>query len=84
MTTKIITPAEVTIEMLVAGVESNETESECPARFQLVGDKVLYSVKWNGEWELVDTITFEQAMVVFENETYDDTIWTTPIQETAQ
>ena len=84
MTIKIITPQEVTLEMLVAGVESNETESECPARLQLVNGEVRYSVKWNDKWEWVDTITPDKVKDWMADGSYDDTIWTTPIQETAQ
>ncbi len=46
MTTKIITPQEVTSQMLVAGVESNETATNLPSRFQMVNGEIRYSVKY--------------------------------------
>lgn len=83
MTTKTITPAEVTIEMLRAGVECNETATDAAARYQLVNGEIRYSVKWNEKWEWVDTPTIDEVKDWMAGETYDDTIWTTPIQETA-
>ena len=92
MTTKIITPQEVTMEMLVAGVESNETATNLPARYQLVNGEIRYSVKFTvgnwiqsagDEWEWVDTITFDEIRECMEGGSDDDTIWTTTIQETA-
>ena len=99
MTTKIITPAEVTPEMLVAGVESNETETNLPAKFQLVNGEIRYSVKYptnhqyidgkilcslqpNDEWEWMDTVPFAEIQEWMEDNSTDETIWTTPIQET--
>ena len=100
MTTKIITPQEVTLDMLVAGVESNETATNLPAKFQLVNGEIRYSVKYptnhqyidgkilcslqpNDEWEWMDTVPFAEIQEWMEADTTDDTIWTTPIQETA-
>lgn len=102
MTTKIITPQEVTPEMLVAGVESNETATNLPSRFQMVNGEIRYSVKYplgrwmpatsnkqelaktSNKWEWVDSIRFEEVQRYMEADTTDDTVWTTPIQETAQ
>ena len=100
MTTKIVTPQEVTMEMLVAGVESNETATNLPAKFQLVNGEIRYSVKYptnhqyidgkilcslqpNDEWEWMDTVPFAEIQEWMEADSTDDTIWTTPIQETA-
>ena len=82
MTIKIITPQEVTPEMLIAGIECNETATDAPARYQLVNGEVRYSVKWNDKWEWVDTITFDEIRECMEGGSDDDTIWTTTIQET--
>jgi len=82
MTTMTITPAEVTMEMLVAGVESNETHGHYPARYQLVNDEIRYSVKWSDGWEWVCTIGFEEIAAWMADDSGDDTIWTTPIQKT--
>ena len=101
MTTKIITPQEVTMEMLVAGVESNETATNLPAKFQLVNGEIRYSVKYpanhqykdgkilyslqpDDKWEWVDTVHFAEIREWMEADSTDETIWTTPIQETAQ
>ena len=85
MTTMIITPTDVTLEMLVAGVESNETETNRPSRFQLGDGGVHYHVKWEDKWEWVDTIAFASVQDFMEADTADDTIWTTTVeQETAQ
>ena len=84
MTTKIVTPQEVTPEMLIAGIECNETATDAAARYQLVNGEIRYSVKWNEKWEWVDTPTIDEVKDWMAGETYDDTIWTTPIQETAQ
>ena len=85
MTTKIITPQEVTPEMLVAGVESNETETNRPSRFQLGGGGVHYHVKWEDKWEWVDTIAFASVKDFMEADSTNETIWTTTVeQETAQ
>ena len=54
MTTKTITPQEVTPEMLVAGVESNETLTNLPARFQLVNGEIRYSVKFPTNHQYID------------------------------
>ena len=85
MTTKIITPQEVTLEMLVAGVESNETSLNYPSRFQLVDGKIRYSVKFelHGKWELIDRPTIDEIRQWMMDDSSDGTIWTTPIQETA-
>ena len=84
MTTKIITPQEVTLHMLAAGVESNETATNLPSRFQLGGGGVHYHVKWEDKWEWVDTIAFASVQDFMEADTADDTIWTTTVeQETA-
>ena len=90
MTTKIITPQEVTPDMLVAGVESNETATNLPAKFQLVNGEIRYSVKYpTGDWtfaawEHIGAIAFEEIKRYMEADTTDDTIWTTTVeQETA-
>jgi len=89
MTTKIIAPQEVTMEMLVAGVESNETATKLPSRFQLVNDEIRYSVKYpTGDWtfaawEHIDAIAFEEIKRYMKADTDADTIWTTPIVEVA-
>ena len=83
MTTKTITPQEVTPDMLVVGVESNETPDRNPARFQLVNDEIRYSVRWDDKWEWVDTITFDEVKEWMEADSTDETIWTTPIVEVA-
>ena len=92
MTTKIITPQEVTMEMLVAGVESNETATKLPCRYQLVNGEIRYSVNFKagnwvraagGEWEWVDTVPFAEIQEWMEADSTDETIWTTPIVEVA-
>ncbi len=85
MTTKIITPAEVTMEMLRSGVESNETAENWPARFQLVGSEVQYSVKGRDGWKQIDIVTLLKAVQLQMKDNSDaDTIWTTTVeQETA-
>ena len=92
MTTKIITPQEVTMEMLAAGVESNETATNLPCRYQLVNGEIRYSVNFKagnwvraagGGWEWVDTVPFAEIQEWMEADSTDETIWTTPIQETA-
>ncbi len=90
MTTKIITPQEVTTEMLVAGVESNETATNLPSRFQLVNGDIQYSVlfkstTWTGGlWERISTITFEEIQKYMVADSGANTIWTTTVeQETA-
>ena len=78
MTTKIITPAEVTMEMLRSGVESNETAESWPARFQLVGGEVQYSVKGKDGWKQMDIVTLLEAVRLQMKANSDaDTIWTT-------
>ncbi len=84
MTTKIITPQEVTMEMLIAGIESNETAGHYPSRFKLINGEIQYSVKWSYGWEWVCTIGFEEIAAWMADDSDDGTIWTTPIQETAQ
>ena len=101
MTTKIVTPQEVTPDMLVAGVESNETATNLPAKFQLVNGEIRYSVKYptnhqykdgkilyslqpDDKWEWVDTVHFAVIREWMEADSTEETIWTTPIQETAQ
>ena len=100
MTTKIITPQEVTLHMLAAGVESNETATNLPSRFQLVNGEIRYSVKYptnhqykdgkilyslqpDDKWEWVDTVHFAEIREWMEADSTEETIWTTPIQETA-
>ena len=92
MTTKTITPADVTMEMLIAGVECNETATNLPSRFQLVNGEIRYSVKFSvgnwirpagDEWEWVDTVTFEEVQRWMKEDSTEDTVWTTTIQETA-
>ena len=89
MTTKIIAPQEVTMEMLVAGVESNETATKLPSRFQMVNGEIRYGVKYpTGDWtfaawEHIDAIAFEEIKRYMKADTDADTIWTTPIVEVA-
>ena len=85
MTTKIITPQEVTPEILRAGVESNETPHSHPSRFQMVDDSsyVNYSVFSDGEWWECETIFYEDVQKWMEADTYDETIWLTPINWSA-
>ena len=83
MTTKIITPQEVTPEMLVAGVESNETKYNLPSRFKLRGDKVEYFVTFSDGWDYIESFTVEEIERYMKDDSSDDTVWTTPIQETA-
>ena len=74
MTTKIITPQEVTLEMLVAGVESNETATTRPSRFQFGGGGVHYHVKWEDKWEGVYTIGFASGKDFMEANSTNETI----------
>ena len=83
MTTKIITPQEVTLDMLRAGVESNMTKYNLPSRFKLQGDKVDYFVKFNDGWDYIESFTVEEIERYMKDDSSDDTVWTTPIQETA-
>jgi hypothetical protein len=81
MTTKIITPADVTPEILRAGIESNETAKNKPSRFQLGGGGVHYHVKWEDKWEWVDTIAFASVQDFMEADSTDETIWTTTVEQ---
>ena len=89
MTTKIITPQEVTLDMLRAGVESNMTKYNLPSRFKLQGDKVDYFVKFNpwskvaDGWDYIESFTVEEIERYMKDDSSDDTVWTTPIVETA-
>ena len=85
MTTKIITPQEVTPEMLIAGIESNETPEHWPAKYKLVDGSILYSVKYPGfaGWSAVEFVRFEEIAEWMNDDSGDGTIWTTPIVETA-
>jgi len=87
MTTMTITPAEVTMEMLVAGVESNETPEHYPAKYKLVDGSILYSVKYPGfaGWSAVEFVRFEEIAEWMNDDSGEGTIWTTTVeQETAQ
>ena len=94
MRTKIITPADVTPEILRAGIESNETAKNKPSRFQLndsmtdeqwgVEGLVDYSVKFNDGWNYICDVSTAEVAGAMIADSDDDTIWTTPIQETAQ
>ncbi len=85
MTIKIITPQEVTPEMLIAGIESNETPEHWPAKYKLVDGRILYSVKNPGfaGWLAIEFVRFEAIAEWMNDDSDDGTIWTTPIQETA-
>ena len=87
MTTKIITPQEVTLDMLRAGVECNETPGSYPSKFKLVDGAILYSVKYPGfaGWSAIELLPFEEVFEYMEADSTKETIWTTTVeQETAQ
>ena len=87
MTIKIITPQEVTPEMLIAGIESNETPEHWPAKYKLVDGRILYSVKNPGfaGWLAIEFVRFEAIAEWMNDDSGEGTIWTTTVeQETAQ
>lgn len=83
MTIKIITPQEVTPEMLIAGIESNETPEHWPAKYKLVDGRILYSVKNPGfaGWLAIEFVRFEAIAEWMNDDSDEGTIWTTPIEE---
>ncbi len=95
MTTKVITPAEVTMDMLIAGIECNETYDGNPARYKLllsgeeeedipIGTKVRYEVYCKGEWVHIVDISIGDVLNYMIADSYANTIWTTTVeQETA-
>lgn len=81
---QVVKVGEVTPEILRAGVESNQTPHSHPSRFLLILDTVYYDVFSGGKWNPIDTFPAADIQEWMAADTYDETIWVTPVTAEVQ